>query len=190
MERGSITKWLLFGLAIYLLLTVGKPLLFPSKAAPNQPRIEDETAAVAAGHDGGDPHTPGPSDRAPAETCTIEGPRFTAELSTQGASLRHVFLKDKAYTRPSQMPADTLGSILHLVTGDGKGSSEPADLVSTSRAGRSPLRVDLRVPGHVGGVPRAPTRPRSRSPTTTSTGSSRRATKIAAPSPTTTPPLR
>ena len=44
------------------------------------------------------------------------------------------------------MPADTLGSILHLVTGDGKGSSEPADLVSTSRAGRSPLRVDLRVP--------------------------------------------
>jgi len=131
MERGSITKWLLFGLAIYLLMTVGKPLLFPNKGPLVQPYLNDETTATADG-------------RAPEQMCTIDGPRFQAELSTRGASLRHVRLKD--YTRPSAMPSDTLGSIVHLLTGDGKGSREAADLVSTSKPSRSPLRVDLRAP--------------------------------------------
>ncbi len=131
MERGSITKWLLFGLAIYLLMTVGKPLLFPTKGPMAQPYVSDETAAPVAG-------------RAPEQICTIDGARFQAELSTYGGSLRHVYLKD--YTRPSVMPADTLGSIVHLLAGDGKGSSEPADLVSTTKPSRSPLRVDLRAP--------------------------------------------
>src|SRR5271170_7288509 len=116
MERGSITKWLFVGVAVYLFATFGFPLLFPSKAPAIQPYLRDETAAA---------------EHAPQETCTIDGARFQAELSTSGASLRHLYLKDRQYTRPSTMPADTLGSIVHLVTGDGKGSSEPADLVST-----------------------------------------------------------
>jgi YidC/Oxa1 family membrane protein insertase len=130
MERGSITKWLLLGLAVFLFMQFGRKAIFPDKAGPIQPLLGDESAAVAH-----------PAE----ETCAIEGPRFRAELSTRGASLRHVVLKD--YTSPSRMPADTLGSILHLVAGDPKGSSEPADVVTTSRPGRSPLRVDLRAPG-------------------------------------------
>jgi YidC/Oxa1 family membrane protein insertase len=135
MERGSITKYLLLGLAIFLLLNVGKPLLFPSKAAPLQPLVPDETAAAV---------------QPPEESCTIEAPRFKAELGTHGASLQHVYLKDKNYTRPSPMPSDLGASVLHVVTGDGKGSDQPADLVSTTRPGRAPLRVDLRAPGAEG----------------------------------------
>ncbi len=129
MERGSITKWLLLGLAIFLFLQFGTKAIFGSKASDRQPRLEDETAAVAP---------------APEETCTVDGPRFQAELSTRGASVRHVYLK--GITRPSAMPSDTLGSIKHLIAGDPRGSQEDADLVSTSRPGRSPLRVDLRSP--------------------------------------------
>jgi YidC/Oxa1 family membrane protein insertase len=129
-----MTKWLLLGLAIFLLLTQGRKVLFPAGAAERQPKIEDELAAT------------GPT-RPAEELCTIESPRFQAELSSYGASLRHLYLKDKQYTRPSTMSGDLLASIKHLVAGDGKGSDEPADLVTTSRAGRSPLRADLRAPG-------------------------------------------
>ena len=134
MERGSITKWLLIGLAIFLFMTVGKNQIFPSKASPFQPLwgINDETAA--------------PGDRTPEQTCTIDGGRFQAELSTHGASLRALKLKDPQYTQPNEMPSDLLGSIKHLLAGEGKGSSDPAELVSTTREGRDPLRVDLRAP--------------------------------------------
>ena len=132
MERGSITKWLLLGLAVFLFMQFGTKAIFGTKASPHQPlqgRVRRR-------------RSPG----TPEETfCTLDAPRFQAELSTRGASLRHLYLKD--YTKPSQMPSDTLGSIKHLIAGDGKGSSERADLVTTSRPGRSPLRVDLRVPG-------------------------------------------
>ena len=74
MERGSITKWLLFGLAIFLLLTYGKKAIFPTKASDLQPLwgINDQTEPAADG-------------RAAEETCTIDAPRFRAELSTRGA---------------------------------------------------------------------------------------------------------
>jgi YidC/Oxa1 family membrane protein insertase len=134
MERGSITKWLLLGLAVFLFAQLGTKALFGGKGGERQPRIDDEIAA---------PYDAGP----PEQTCTIDGARFRAELSTYGGSLRHLYLKDKQYTLPSTMPTDLLGSIKHVVAGDGKGSAEPADLVTTSRPGRSPLRVDLRAPG-------------------------------------------
>ena len=135
MERGSITKWLLFGLAIFLVLSFGRQNFFGKKASELQPLwgINDQTAPAAAA-------------RAPEETCSIEAPRFQAVLSTRGASLRHLYLKDKQYTRPSEMPSDVLGSVKHLIAGDAKGSTEQADLVSTTREGRMPLRVDLRAP--------------------------------------------
>lgn len=133
MERGSTTKWLLLGLAIFLLMTKGREWLAGPKATLRQPRLDDETAMVIG-------------ERAPEETCTIDAPRFQAELSTHGASLRHLYLKDRQYTRPSPIPADLLGSIVHLVAGNPQSSSAPADLVSTSKPSRSPLRVDLRAP--------------------------------------------
>jgi YidC/Oxa1 family membrane protein insertase len=139
MERGSITKWLLLGLAIFLFMQFGPKAIWGNKGSPHQPRIEDETSAEGV---------------APEERCSIAGPRFKAVLSTRGASLRHLDLDD--YTGPSTMPSDTLGSILHLFTGDAKGSQGPADLVSTSRAGRSPLRVDLRMPAGDTGAQQVP----------------------------------
>ena len=47
MERGSITKWLLFGLAIFLIMTSGRKAFFGSKPSELQPwgGIVDETSA-------------------------------------------------------------------------------------------------------------------------------------------------
>jgi YidC/Oxa1 family membrane protein insertase len=134
MERGSITKWLFVALAIFLVIRFAPNALFPKKATEHPAwSIKDETTAPA-------------ESRAPAETCTIDAPSFKAELSTQGASLRHLTLKDKRYTQPMAMPGGTLAGIKHLIFGEGKISDVPMDLVSTTREGRSPLRVDLRAP--------------------------------------------
>jgi YidC/Oxa1 family membrane protein insertase len=141
MERGSITKWLLLGLALFLFFNFGQKAIFGSKGGEHQPALTDETSAPA-------------DQKVPEEICTIDGARFKAELSTHGGSLRHLYLKD--YTRPSTMPSDTLGSVKHLIAGDGKGSAEPADLVSTNRPGRLPLRVDLHAPGVDGAAQQVP----------------------------------
>jgi YidC/Oxa1 family membrane protein insertase len=136
MERGSNTKWLLLGLAIFFLVfqVMGKKGPFSSGTGERQPKIEDEL-------------TPAGPNRPAEELCTIESPRFRAVISSYGASLRHLYLKDPQYTRPSPMGGDLLASVKHLLVGDAKGSEEPADLVTTSRPGRSPLRTDLRAPG-------------------------------------------
>ncbi len=111
MERSSITRWLLLALIAFGLFTFGKPLLFGNKQSERQPLGElDESAAV---------------ERAPATSCIIEGDGFRAELSSQGASLRHFLLTDQRWW---------------------KGGVE-RDLVTTTREGRMPLRTDLRVPG-------------------------------------------
>jgi YidC/Oxa1 family membrane protein insertase len=114
MERSNIVKWLFLGLAILLFMQFGKPLLFGNGAAELQPLGGDDATA--------------PVERAPAETCTIEGDRFKAELSSQGGSLRHVWMTDPKYTT-------------------GNGAHTPLDLVTTSREARMPLRTDLRLPG-------------------------------------------
>src|SRR5580658_5142408 len=97
MERGSITIWLLLGVAIFLILTQGRKVLFPTSAADRQPLVEDETALT--------------EDRPAEGICTIEGDRFKAELSTYGASLRHLYLKDRKYTRPLPTAEGTFGAL-------------------------------------------------------------------------------
>src|SRR5262245_54728884 len=123
MERGSITKWLFVALAIFLVIQYAPKALWPKKAGDHPAwSIRDEATA--------------PAESRPAEeTCTIDAPRFKAELSTRGASLRHLTLKD--YTQPMAMPGGTLAGIKHLILGDGKTSKVPMDLVSTTREGRS-----------------------------------------------------
>ncbi|WP_437736649.1 membrane protein insertase YidC [Sorangium sp. So ce1335] len=114
MERSNIAKWLFLGLAIFLFLQYGRPLLFGSAEEQFQPLdVNDSTA---------------PAERAPAETCVIDGPRFKAELSTRGASVRHLWMTDPKYTV-------------------GNGEPRPMDLVTTSLESRMPLRTDLRLPG-------------------------------------------
>lgn len=117
MERGSITKWLFLGLAVLLFIQFGWPLLFGSKAGERQPLVLNDAIALPA------------EQRSPEEKCEIEGPRFRAELSTRGGSLRHIWLTDPKYTRNGTLTAP------------------PIDLVTTTREERSPLRTDLHIPG-------------------------------------------
>lgn len=112
MERGSIVKWLFFGLAVFLFIQVGWPAIFGSKAGERQPLGGMDFTA--------------PAERAEEEKCQIEGPRFRAELSSRGGSLRHFWVLEpkQKYQR------------------DGS----PMDLVTTTREERSPLRTNLRAP--------------------------------------------
>lgn len=116
MERGSITKWLLLAFAAVLFFSVGLPKLTGGGASHLKPfaGLNDMT-------------TPPAAERAAAPAiCTIDGGLFKAELSTQGASLQHMFLTDGRWGT------------------DGK----PMDLVTTTREGRMPLRTDLRMLGN------------------------------------------
>src|SRR6185436_5817446 len=110
MERSSITKWLFLGLAVFLFLQIGLPWIRGEKGEEAQPLTVKEDVA--------------PPERETEAFCSIQGERFRAELSTRGASLRHLVLTDKRYAN------------------DGV----PKDLITTSREERSPLRFDLRNP--------------------------------------------
>lgn len=110
MERSSITKWLVLGLAVFLIMQLGKQFFGASSSTETQ---------VAPIHD-----MAAPVERAPEQMCSLQGPRFHAELSTRGASLRHFVLSDPRFDI----------------------DKKPMDLVTTSREARMPLRTDLRPP--------------------------------------------
>ncbi len=111
MERGKIAQWLLIGLAALLFWQFGGSI-FGSGGADVQPNLLTDLP-------------PADAQRAEEKMCTIKGARFEAELSSHGASLRHLRLTDPKYA-----------------TRDGK----PIDLVTTSREWRSPLKTNLRLP--------------------------------------------
>ena len=119
MERSSILRWVLIGVAVFLLIQFGLPLITgegkegTSELQPLGPR--DDSAPAA-------------EDRKPDNKCKITGPRFAAELSTRGASLRHVVMRDEKYS----LEVD--------------GQRAPIDLVTTTLESRMPLRTDLRAP--------------------------------------------
>jgi YidC/Oxa1 family membrane protein insertase len=112
MERGKIAQWLLIGVAVILFWQFGGGL-FGKGGSDTQPNLLSDLPAADA-------------QRAPEETCTIKGTRFEADLSTHGASLRHLRLTDQG----------------KYSTKDGT----PIDLVTTSREWRSPLKTNLRLP--------------------------------------------
>jgi YidC/Oxa1 family membrane protein insertase len=121
MNPGKITKWLLVCLLLVVLGTQLQRSFSPARTGERQPlwTVDDQTAPPA-------------ESRAPEQICTLAGPRFRAELSTRGASLRHLYLTD------------------HRFDGDGG----PLDLVTTSRESRMPLRTSLRLPS--GGAQQVP----------------------------------
>lgn len=140
MERSSILKWLFFGLAIFLFIQIGWPTVFGDGADERQP-IDTTTLA--------------PETRETEQICTIDGARFRAELSTQGASLRHLILTDPQYTRaptykPAHQEAHAFRREANPVRAKIEGDREPIDLVSTTMSERMPLRTDLRIPGAQG----------------------------------------
>lgn len=95
MERGSIIKYLLIGLAIILVWNFGQSWFSPSVQSRHVWAVNDTTAPV---------------ERAAERSCEIDGPRFKARLSTHGASLRSFVLTDARFNR-----LDT-GQPLDLVT--------------------------------------------------------------------------
>jgi YidC/Oxa1 family membrane protein insertase len=121
MERSSIVKLLFFAIAAFLFIQYGMPLITGKGSNERQPLagIVDDTA---------------PPQRAAEAMCAIEGNRFTAELSTRGASLVHFVLTDPRYATDGR--ANDLATF----------HSRKDPRMSLTEA-RRPLRTDLRVPG-------------------------------------------
>ena len=127
MERGSILKWIFLGLAIFLIFQFGLPLFTGDGSVKVQP-LQDL------------PYQAPPADaRAPETLCEIAGPRFTAQLSTRGASLRHVTFTEDKYKNSYDH------TFFDVITGK-RGKPTPIDLVTTTRESRMPLRTNLRLP--------------------------------------------
>ncbi len=116
MERSSIWRWALLGVALVLFWTYGRKLFSPSKASELQPLgLNDQTAQ------------PDPVAN-PAE-CTLDGGGFKYVFSARGASLRHATFTDPRYLTTSDEPPLPLD----LVT-------------TSTNEGRMPLRTDLHLP--------------------------------------------
>ncbi|TKD07508.1 membrane protein insertase YidC [Polyangium fumosum] len=113
MERGKIVQWVLIGIAAILFWQFGGNL-FGKGNEDVQPNTFYDADRL-------------PDDkRQPEQICTINGPRFEAELSSRGGSLRHLRLTDEGkYSK----------------------AGKPIDLVTTSQEWRQPLRTDVRLPG-------------------------------------------
>jgi YidC/Oxa1 family membrane protein insertase len=139
MERGSILKWVFFGLAIMLFMQFGWPAIFGSGSTEVQPIGIVQTA---------------PPERAPEQICSItaEGSLFVAELSSRGASLRHVALTEPKYSWKTndkylqEAPTKFRMEANPLKTPVGGGDRVPIDLVTTTREDVMPLRTDFRSP--------------------------------------------
>src|SRR5580700_5019981 len=98
MDRDSLTRLLL----IAVIMLGGYWFFFGKKSSESDQHLPAETYVSAPSFAPdvidivpGQPQPP-PST-SPAETCTIEGNRFRAELSAHGAGLTHFFLTDARY---------------------------------------------------------------------------------------------
>lgn len=116
MERGSILRWLVIGVALFVLLQFGMPSLFGDEGSAELQPLQQYTSPPA-------------EERAEERLCDLSGPRFDAVLSTRGASLRSVRMKDEKYKKTIEQ------------------GSEATDLVTTKNESFMPLRTDLRAFG-------------------------------------------
>ncbi len=83
MEKGGLTRWLLIGLVVFLAVTQLPKLLGKDKGGETQP-LKFESTVVQK--------KPGP-----VKTCDLWGPRFHAQLSSDGADLKHFYLLTAKY---------------------------------------------------------------------------------------------
>ena len=120
MDRNSITKWLLLGLAIFLFWQYGRKAMgIGPTANEHQPIVLLADASA-------------PTPRNEEQICRLETGDFKAELSTRGASLQHFVLKNGNYYQTNE--------------NDQYNRTGKMDLVTTTSEGRMPLRTDLRSP--------------------------------------------
>lgn len=113
-QRSSILRWVLIAVAVWLAWTYLPKLWGGGSDSKTEAQpIPVETPVVA-------------DLRTPEALCTINGNRFTAELTSQGASLKHLLLAGAHYADKGQ----------------------PIDLVTTpDHEAKRPLRLDWRGPG-------------------------------------------
>ena len=83
MERSGVLRWLLLGLAAMLLITF-VPKLFGTSQSTQPLRTE---------------LTEQPKKRSAEQLCDLWGPRFRAQLSTRGASLKNFYLLPAKYQK-------------------------------------------------------------------------------------------
>ncbi|HEU4407202.1 MAG TPA: membrane protein insertase YidC [Polyangiaceae bacterium] len=112
MDRSSISRILIIVAIAALFFQFGLPKLTGGDGPRTQPIVAPGTAA--------------PTPRAPEALCALEGNRFKAQLSTQGATLKSWQLAGKKYSA------------------DGREGSPPLDLVTTPDHEKwRPLRTEL-----------------------------------------------
>jgi YidC/Oxa1 family membrane protein insertase len=116
MDRNATLRLLAIGGAVFLFFMFVMPKLTGSGSTELQPLQGTEGTAA-------------PKERAPEQICALKGDRYKAELSSQGAALKHMWLEGAKYTV------------------DGRPTSAAMDLVTTPDVeARRPLRVELRYP--------------------------------------------
>ena len=87
MERGNLLRWLLLGVGIFLLISVGKNMFGGSTKPALQPVVSEVPIVAQAGN------------RAPEQLCDLWGDRFHAQLTTRGASLKRYKLTTSKYRK-------------------------------------------------------------------------------------------
>ena len=85
MDRSSIGRLLVMAALAFLFFQFGPKLFGGGKSASNQP-LRNESRLIL-----------GPSPRPPEQLCDLWTPEFRAQLTTQGASIRHFELRKPKY---------------------------------------------------------------------------------------------
>ena len=101
MDRNAVIRWIVIAAVMIVFWKWGLPLI-TGKSGEAVQNLPTETYANAPGFvpDTFDPTTPehpGQWDPKDGEVCKIKGNRFDAEMSTRGAALTHLYLRDSRY---------------------------------------------------------------------------------------------
>lgn len=140
MERSTILRWIIIAVAIWLMWTYGPRLwgggdnggsgqtqpLVPESVCDT--RVSDPSQQFACLPQVCEQDKCRPAERKPEVLCDIKGVRFNAQVSSKGATLKHLLLEGDRY---------------RIV--DGANEGKPIDLVTTPDIElRQPLRFDWR----------------------------------------------
>ncbi len=109
MDRSSVLRWVVIAGAILLFWQFGLPLItggsdkaqsLPDEAYANGPGFVPDVLDPPASADR--PNVP-----AEGETCKIQGDRFDAMLSSRGAAITHLYLREAQYAGPEGFDLST-----------------------------------------------------------------------------------
>ena len=100
MDRNTVLRWAFISILAFVFMKWGMPLITGKHEGAAQ-KIPAETYVNAPGFSG-DAFDAAPAGQKPAapaegELCTIKGNRYTAELSSRGAAVKHFWLRDAQY---------------------------------------------------------------------------------------------